>query len=149
MPRAPSPASSAGWNSATSGARPVLPAVGEQLRGPGQAGHVHVVAAGVHHRHLGAVGVGAGDRAGVGQPGRLPHRQRVHVRPQQHGRAVAVAQHPDHPGAADPLVHLEAGAPQPAGDQPRRPLLLVGQLRVPVHVPVQVLLPTAARRPDR
>ena len=99
-----------------------------------------VVAAGVHHRHLVAVRVGAGGRAGVGQTGCLPHRQRVHVRPQQHRGAVAVAQHTDDAGAAYPLVHLEPGLAQPLGDRRRGPPLLVGQLRVPVQVAVELFL---------
>src|SRR4051812_31412389 len=134
MPRAPSPTSSAGWKSTIQGAGPVLPTVGEQLRGAGQAGHVDVVAAGVHHRHLVAVGVGAGDLAGVGQSGGLPDRERIHVRPQQHRPAVPVVQDADHTGAAHPLVHLETGTPEPAGHQARGPRLLVGQLGVLVDV---------------
>ena len=141
--RAPSPVSPAGWKSTTS-ARPALPAAGEQLRRAGEARHVHVVAAGVHHRQLVALGVGGGHLAGVGQPGRLLHRQRVHVRPQQHSRARAVAQHPDHSGAAHPLVNGIAGSAQPLREQSRRPVLLVRELGVSVDVPVQLLLP----RPD-
>jgi hypothetical protein len=106
-------------------AGPVLPAPGEQVRRAGQAGHVHIVTAGVHHRHLGAVGVGAGLLARVGQPGRLAHRERVHVGAQEHDRAVAVGEHADDAGAAHRLVHLVAGPPEVLGDQTGRPVFLV------------------------
>jgi hypothetical protein len=41
-------------------------------------------------------------------------------------------------------MHLESGAPQPIGDQGRRPPLLMRQLRVLMQVPVQILLPRSS-----
>ena len=149
MPRAPSPVSSAGWNRATRVPRQTVGTAGEQPGGAQQAGHVDVVAAGVHHRDLVAVVVGAGGCTRVGQAGRLPHRQRVHVRPQQHRGTVAVAQHTDHAGAAHPLVHLEPGLLQPLGDRRRGPVLLVGQLRVLMQGAVELLLLDAQVVPGR
>lgn len=95
------------------GAAPVLPGVGEQGGGAQQAGHVHVVAARVHHRDLPVLGAGGHHGAGVGQAGLLRHGQRVHVGAHQHGRPVAVVQRRDHSGAADAGTDLEAEAAQP------------------------------------
>ena len=55
---------------------------------------------GVAHLHL----------AGVGQAGRLHHRQGVHVGAHQHRRPLAVLQDADDARAADLLRHLEAEA---------------------------------------
>ena len=48
MSWAPSPVSSAGWNSGDQRAVPAVAVVGHELGHAEQAGHVHVVAAGVH-----------------------------------------------------------------------------------------------------
>jgi hypothetical protein len=86
---------------------------------------MHVVTAGVHHRHVGAVRASGGRRAGIRQIRRLPHGQPVHVGPEQHRGPVTVAQDAHHARAADPLVDLEPGGPQPLGDPLRGAPLLV------------------------
>ena len=86
------------------GAVPGVAGGGEQRGRAGQPGHVHVVSAGVHDRYFVAVRIGRSGGAGVGQAGRLPDRQRVHVGAQHDRRAVAVGQQPDHTRAADPGV---------------------------------------------
>jgi hypothetical protein len=115
-------------------------AAGQQLGGAEQAGDVHVVTAGVRHRHLVAVGVGSRDRAGIGQAGRLPYGQGIHVRPQQHRRALSVAQHSHHARSADAGVDLIAALPEPVADLRGGLPLLVRQLRVLMQIPVESLL---------
>ena len=89
---------------------------GEQGRGTQQAGGVHVMPAGVHHRDLCPVLVASAVRARVRQAGLFLDGQGVEVSAQHHHRTVAVAQQPDHPGAADLLGDLEAQRPQRVGD---------------------------------
>src|SRR4029079_7898466 len=57
------------------GAAPNCRTAGEEPGGAQQACHVDVMAAGVHHRNLVAVLVGAGGCTCVGQIGCFPHRQ--------------------------------------------------------------------------
>ena len=61
--------------------------------------HVDVVAAGVHHADLAPGLVARLDLAGVGQPGLLDDRQRVHVGADQHDRPVAVLEDARRPRA--------------------------------------------------
>ena len=89
---------------------------------------MHVVPARVHHR----LAVGSRRRARVVQTGRLAHRERVHVGPDQDDGALAAREDPDDTGATDPFVHLEAVGPQPLRDEPGGPVLLVGELGVGV-----------------
>jgi hypothetical protein len=104
----------------------------------GQRRDVHVVPAGVHGRHGLPRRVHVGVPALVRQAGLLEDRQPVHVRPQQHGRPLAVAQQTDHAGAADPLGHLQAARPQLGRQGRRGAVLLPGQLGVRVQVAVEV-----------
>ena len=90
---------------------------------------MHVVTAGVHHSF---------DLARVGKPGRLPDRQSVHIRSQQHRRPVAVAEHPRDPGRRDTLDHLKAQIHQPARRDPRRAVLLERELRMSMQIPVDI-----------
>ena len=90
---------------------------------------MHVVTAGMHH---------AIDPARVRKPGRLPDRQGIHVRTQQHRRPVAVAEHPGDPGPRDALDHLKAQIPQPARRDPRRAMLLKRQLWMSMQIPVDL-----------
>jgi hypothetical protein len=92
---------------------------------------------GVHHRYVMPVRVGLPHPAGVRQTGPLLDRQGIHVRPQQHGGPGAIAQQPDHAGAADALGHLESEIPQVPADDPGGADLLEGQLRMGVQILVQ------------
>jgi hypothetical protein len=97
---------------------------------------VDVVTAGVEHVDGVPLVVDAADRAGVGQLGLLLHRQGVHVRPEQRGGTVAVAQHPDHAGPAHPGRRLVTQRAQAPRDDARGPLLLERQLGMLMQVPV-------------
>ena len=72
---------------------------------------MHVVAAGVHRRPSIPV-------LAYGRPVASVTGQGVHVGAEQHRRTGAVAQDADHPGAADPLDHLEAQRAQPVATMP-------------------------------
>jgi hypothetical protein len=122
--------------------QPALPGARRGLRGQfrgraEQAGDVHVVPAGVHHRDVGAVRVLRPDGGGVVQAGLLEHRQRVHVGPQQHRGPGAGLEHADHAGAADPGGHLVAEIPQSFRDDARGPVLGERQLGMGVQVAVE------------
>ena len=68
------------------GSRPAVAMVRQPAGGADEAGHVDVVAAGVHHADLAPGLVASLDLAGVGQPRLLDDRQRVHVGADQHDR---------------------------------------------------------------
>ena len=77
-----------------------IPRLGEVAGCAEQDRGVAVVAAGVHL---------ALRAAGIGNPGRLYDRQRVHVGPDaDRALAVAIAQHADDARAADAAMHLDA-----------------------------------------
>ena len=101
---------------------------------------MQVVAAGMRHGHLAAIGVLAGSGARIVRTGVFPDRQRVHVGPQQNGRPAAVSQHADYAGAADAGTHFVAAPLQPLRSAPGGPLLLMGQLRVLVQVLIELFL---------
>ena len=122
------------------GAVPQAGLVSHQLGHAGQAGDVQVVAAGMRHRHLAAIGVLAGSGARIVRTGVFPDRQRVHVGPKQNGRPAAVSQHADHASAADARTHLVAAPLQPLCSAPGGPLLLMGQLRVLMQVLIELFL---------
>jgi hypothetical protein len=109
---------------------------GERRGGAEQAGHVHVVAARVHQRHVFAVAVGVDDGARVVEAGPLTDRQRVHVGAQQHRRSRAVPEHAYHAGPADACRRLIAQVAEPAGDDARRPVLVKGEFWMRVQVTV-------------
>ena len=67
-------------------------------------------------------------------------RQRVEFGPEQDGGPVAVGQDAHDPGAADPGLDREPVVRQLPGDLPGRAVLLMGQLRMLVQVPVKGLL---------
>ena len=80
----------------------------------------------------------AGDRARMGVRALLDERQRIHVGAQSHGRAAApVAQHADHAGSANALVHLEPDVAQRARDERGRAVLLEGEFRMGMQVASQ------------
>jgi hypothetical protein len=124
MARAPCAVSSAGWKTTSSLPLQASRARASQGGGAGQPGDVHVVAAGVHDRDLGAGRVRRRGGAGVGEAGGLADGQGVHVGPQHHGRPVAVGEQPDDAGAPDLRGDLVALLPQPARGQAGRPPLL-------------------------
>ncbi len=96
---------------------------------------MQVVAAGVHHRDLGAGVVGGGRGARVRQARGLLHRQGVHVGAEHDHGALAVAQDGDHAGAAHAGGDLPVALRrEPLRDQGRRALLLEGELGVGVQV---------------
>ncbi len=84
----------------------MLGSLPEQVRCPEQRRDMHVVSARVHHGDIVAVTVDSANCTGVRKTGRLGHGQRVHVCAEQDGRALPVAQYPDHTGATDAFVHL-------------------------------------------
>ncbi len=115
-----------------------LAASGQQLvGGTQQPGDMQVVPARVGDTDVVAIGIGAPRRARVGEPGLLGDGQRVHVGPAQHGRTVAVLEHPDHPGASHVAGHGEAERLEPVGHDPGGAVLLERQLGVGVQVLVQ------------
>ncbi|MDQ0710273.1 hypothetical protein QFZ52_002925 [Arthrobacter woluwensis] len=115
-------------------ARPLLAGPGQQFGRPEQAGHVHIVAAGVHDGDVVAVRIGPAGGAGVVEAGLLLDGQAVHVRAQQHGGADAVGQDADDAGPAHALRHLEAELTQVPGDDAGGAGLLEGEFRVAVEV---------------
>jgi len=98
---------------------------GQKLARPGQAGHMDVVPASMRHRHFLAVTIPGGHGARVLRAGVLPHRQGVHVRPQQDRRPAAVGQYAGHAGAADAGLDREAALLQLPGYAPGGTPLLV------------------------
>ena len=124
-------------------AGPLLLGPCHQSGGAEQAGDVHVVSAGVHHRVAVRRTVWV---LAYGRPVALADRQRVHVGAQQHGRAVAVAQRsPTTPVPPMPSCTSTAGVAQPRGHVAGRAVLLVRELGVGVQVAVEVLLPDPHR----
>ena len=111
---------------------------GQHAGGSHPAGHVNVVAAGMHDADF-AIGLVPDDHlAGVGNAGLFGDRQAVHVAPHQHGRPFAVLKDCHHAGDADFLGDLEAQFLQFTGDLGRRLFLLEGKLGVLVQVLVEV-----------
>ena len=96
---------------------------------------MRVVSAGVHHAHLLAPVLGR-RRGSKRQIGDFGHRQRIHVRPYRHQRALpGTAQVPDHPRVRDPGLHLEPHVPQRVGDHLGGAKLPVAEFGVLVEVP--------------
>ena len=118
-------------------ARPAVAMVGQPSGRADEAGHVDVVAAGVHHADV-APGLVAGlDLARIRQTRFLDDRQRVHVGADQHHRAVAVLEDADDPELADVRRDARAGFRQFLGDPLRRLDLLPRQLRMGVKMRVK------------
>ena len=96
------------------------------LRGTQQHGDMAVMAAAVKS---------ARRRAGIRQVGLLLDRQCVHVRTQPDAAPRRpVAQHADHPGPPDPLMHLQPQRPQLLGDPPGGAVLAKPQFRMRMNV---------------
>ena len=111
-------------------AMPLVFDLPQHARRAHQPGHVDVVAAGVHHRHVLALRVFGGHRAGVRQTRLLFDGQRVHVRAEQDSGAGAVAQHPHDPELADAGGDFAAGLAQFLGHARRALHFLEGQFGV-------------------
>src|SRR4051812_36757524 len=88
--------------------------------------------------HVVAGAVEPAGGAGVGQPGALEHRQRVHVGAYYRGRSGSVAQHADDTGAPDTLRRVEADPAQVARDNAGGTNLGERQLRMLVEVTVEI-----------
>jgi hypothetical protein len=117
------------------GARPAGPVLGELAGRADQAGDVHVVPAGVRHRHRRAGRVLADNGAGVRQPGALGHRQRVHVRAQGYGRSgSAPAQNPDDARMCYARLNFDSERAQMCRDDPGRADFAITEFRVLVDV---------------
>ncbi len=101
---------------------------------------MHVVAAGVSHRHFVAVGGFGGHGARVVHAGAFPDGQRVEFGPQQDGGPGTVSQDAHYSRAADPGLHREAVFLQFPGDALGGAVLVMGQLRMLVQVLVESLL---------
>ena len=121
----------------------------QQPRHPQAHGGVDVVAAGVHQALV---------ARGKGHPRALLHRQGIHIHPQGHQRgqpAGTIALGPQlrqHPGAAHPLLHTPAQAPQLPGHQRGRLVLVAAELGVSVQVTPQgnqLRQGSLQRRPQR
>ena len=104
------------------GARPAIAKPGERARRPDPDREMRVVAAGVHRPV----------RARVRQARLFPDRQRVHVNPGEHRRALAVLEDRDHAEAADLLGHRPSGAPHLGRKPGRRLLFLERNFRIRV-----------------
>ena len=82
--------------------------LGEVARGAEQHGGVAIVTAAVEF---------AGNAGAVREIVEFLHRQRVHVGAQPDGGAVAALQRPHHAGFGEALVHVDAPAAHPLGDE--------------------------------
>jgi hypothetical protein len=101
---------------------------------------MHVVAAGMVHRHLVAVGICDGHRARKVRPGVFLDGQCVQFGPEQHGGPAAIGQDAHHAGAADAGLDGEAVVLQSSGDTPGGAVLGVGQFGMDVQILVEGLL---------
>jgi hypothetical protein len=101
------------------------------------AGHVHVVAAGVHDADLDVVLVARPHLAGVRHPGVLRHRKPVHIRPDENRRAGPVLEDADEAVAADLLGDLEAEGLHLLGEPAGGAFLLVRKFWLGMELLVQ------------
>ena len=113
---------------------PAVLQAGQRAGRADPAGHVHVVAAGVHDADLVAGLVAGADGAGVGPAGLFRHRQGVQVGADQDGRAGAVFEDGDDAVAADVGRHLKPDLAQFVGQTAGCLAFLGRKLRVGVNV---------------
>ncbi len=94
--------------------------IGEHLCRTHQHGHMRIVAAGMHDRHILAVVFAARSR-GERRPGLFEHGQAIHVGAQGHDRAgFAADEGADNPGVGNARLHVvEAEGPHVFSDQRR------------------------------
>ena len=121
------------------GAFPLRLQLRQAAGGPYPYGHVHVVAAGVHHAHGIAVFIACGDGAGVGLPGFFNYGQRIHVGAHQQGGPRAVFQQSNDAIAAYVFSYFETSLPQFGGHAAGGLGLVKGQLGMGVQMLVQAL----------
>ena len=105
---------------------------------PSQPGHVHVVTAGVHDRHVAPSGSVRRRGAGVRQAGRLRAPAARPCPPAASPSGPPLRSTPTTPVPPTPSVRLEPGLAQPGRADPGRTGLGERELRVAVQVAVQV-----------
>ena len=86
---------------------PAIAAFGKQRGRSNQAGHVHVVSAGVRHWHGLAISACRCNCTRIRKTSSFLDGQRVHVSAQHYGWAVSVAQYTDNSRLADSCGDLE------------------------------------------
>ena len=118
-------------------AAPVLLEARQHPGGADPAGHVHIVAAGVHDADFVAVFIARADFAGVGNAGFFHDRQGVHVGANEDGRADAVFQDADDAVPADFFGDFEAERFQFLGEAGGRFFFFEGELGIAVQLLVQ------------
>ena len=88
---------------------------------------MHVMTAGMHHRHGLPRAVSGSHLAGVGQTRRFLNRQRVHVGAQHDSRSVTVAQQTDNAGLSQICGHFITGSTKTVRRDASGPCFLHGQ----------------------
>jgi hypothetical protein len=111
------------------GAAPLFLEARQDARCTDPAGHVHVVAAGVHDADVVAFLVARAQLAGVGNPGLFNDGQSVHVGANEDRRAVAVLEDADDAMPTDFLGDFEAEGLEFLRQSRGGFLFLVGQFR--------------------
>ena len=120
------------------GALPTFLLPAQDSRSPHEAGHVDVVAAGVHEADGLAVRILNADFAGIFQAGLLGDGESVQVGSEHEGRPLAVSQKADDAVPSDAPAHLEAQCLQLLSHALSGPRLLKGDLGVGVQVAVEL-----------
>src|ERR1700692_450825 len=87
---------------------PAIAVFGKQRGRSNQAGHVHVVPAGVRHWHGLAIRTCRCNCTRIGETRSFLDGQRIHVSAQHYGWAVSVAQYTDNSSLADSCGDLKA-----------------------------------------
>ena len=115
-------------------ARPIVLHRHQAPRSADHRSDMHIVPAGMHHRIGLAILPDLRGGGGVVETGAFLHRKPVHIGAQHDQRAVAVAQHADHAGAANILRHRQSGGAQFGGHALGGICLEEGKLGVLVEV---------------
>ena len=122
------------------GPAPLVTVIGHELDHAEQAGHVHVMAAGVGYRDLMTLGVLRGGGAGVVRAGVLLDRQRVQFGRKQHRGPGATGKDAHDSRPADARSDRAAILVQLPGDALGRAVLLVRQLGMLMQILVERFL---------
>ena len=120
------------------GTRPLGSELAEQMQRTDQCSGVHVMSAGVHHRHLHTVGIHCARHALVRKAGALLNRQRVKICAQHDNWPRSVADYGHDAGAADFRGDLKAQRGDSLLDLLCSAVLLERQLGVLVKVAIEV-----------